>query len=81
LEPPATAIVRGAPDALREWSRGLARAYLPRTLVLAIPAGLAGLPPALDKPGAPTTQAWLCRGATCLPPFDSVQALREACQA
>ena len=79
LEPPATAIVRGTPAAAAEWSAALARVYLPRTLVLGIPHGVAGLPPLLDKPAAAATQGWLCRGTTCLPPFASVQALREAC--
>ena len=79
LEPPATAIVRGAPAALREWSGAMARKYLPRTMVLGIPAGVAGLPPVLDKPASQGVQAWLCRGATCLPPLDSVEALRKAC--
>jgi uncharacterized protein YyaL (SSP411 family) len=80
LQPPATAIVRGAPARLREWCGALAREYLPRTLVLGIPAGAAGLPPLLDKPAAPGVRAWLCRGATCLPPIDSVAALRKACR-
>jgi hypothetical protein len=79
LEPPAIAIVRGAPAALREWSDAMAREYLPRTLVLAIPAGASGLPPVLDKPASQDVQAWLCRGATCLPPIGSVEALRKAC--
>jgi hypothetical protein len=79
LEPPAIAIVRGAPAALREWCGAMAREYLPRTLVLAIPAGIAGLPPVLDKPAAQGVQAWLCRGTACLPPLDSVEALRQAC--
>ncbi|MDH5576948.1 MAG: thioredoxin domain-containing protein, partial [Betaproteobacteria bacterium] len=81
LEPPATAIVRGAPEALRAWTGAMAREYLPRTLVLAIPAGLGGLPPLLDKPGSSGVQAWLCRGAVCLPPLDSIDALRMACSA
>jgi uncharacterized protein YyaL (SSP411 family) len=81
LEPPATAIMRGAPAALRAWSGAMAGEYLPRTLVLAIPSGLAGLPPVLDKPASPRVQAWLCRGAVCLPPFDSLDALRDACRA
>jgi uncharacterized protein YyaL (SSP411 family) len=80
LEPPATAIVRGAPQEMHAWTRAMAREYLPRTLVLAIPAGVPGLPPLLDKPAAPRAQAWLCRGARCLPPIDGVQALRKACK-
>jgi uncharacterized protein YyaL (SSP411 family) len=81
LEPPATAILRGAPAALHAWLEAMAPEYLPRTLVLAIPAGLAGLPALLDKPGAASVQAWLCRGAACLPPFDRPDALRKACRA
>ncbi len=80
LQPPATAVVRGAPQALRAWTGAMAREYLPRTLVLAVPAGLAGLPPVLDKPGSQQVRAWLCRGATCLPPLDSVESLRKACR-
>jgi hypothetical protein len=80
LEPPATAILRGAPDEIRGWARAMAREYLPRTLVLAIPAGAPGLPPVLDKPAAAHARAWLCRGTSCLPPFDDVAALREACK-
>ncbi|HEY4637995.1 MAG TPA: hypothetical protein VIH23_06995, partial [Burkholderiales bacterium] len=79
LEPPAIVIVRGAGAALREWSDAMAREYLPRTLVLAIPAGASGLPPVLDKPASQDVQAWLCCGATCLPPIGSVEALRKAC--
>jgi hypothetical protein len=79
LEPPATAIVRGAPTALRGWCGAMAREYLPHVMVLGIPAGIAGLPPLLEKPGAQGVQAWLCRGATCLPPLASVEALRKAC--
>jgi uncharacterized protein len=81
LAPPATAIVRGAPEALGAWMRALAREYLPRTLVLAIPAGRHGLPAVLDKPASRTVGAWLCRGATCLPEITSLDALREACRA
>jgi uncharacterized protein YyaL (SSP411 family) len=80
LEPPATATVRGAPVALPDWSRAMARDYLPRTMVLAIPTGIGGLPPALDKPATPGASAWLCRGATCLPPLHEIDALREACK-
>jgi uncharacterized protein YyaL (SSP411 family) len=80
LEPPATAIVRGAPSEIRQWQRVLAREYLPRTLTLAIASGATGLPPVLDKPAAPRVQGWLCRGATCLPPLEAAAALRQACK-
>jgi uncharacterized protein YyaL (SSP411 family) len=80
LEPPATAILRGAAQALSPWSQAMAREYLPGTLVLAIPAGTQGLPPILDKPASASVNAWLCRGVTCLPPMAGLDALRKACK-
>ncbi len=80
LAPPATAILRGAADALAPWSQAMAREYLPGMLVLAIPAATPGLPPLLDKPAGRAVNAWLCRGVTCLPPIDKVQALVKACK-
>ena len=80
LEPPATAILRGPAPALPSWSQAMAREYLPGTLVLAIPAGTPGLPPVLDKPASASVNAWLCRGVTCLPPMDGLDALRKACK-
>jgi uncharacterized protein YyaL (SSP411 family) len=80
LEPPATAILRGAESALAEWSQAMTREYLPSTMVLALPSGLRDLPPVLDKPASESVNAWLCRGVTCLPPIDSVEALRKACK-
>jgi uncharacterized protein YyaL (SSP411 family) len=80
LEPPATAILRGTEPALAEWSRAMALEYLPATMVLALPEGLRGLPPVLDKPAAAAVNAWLCRGVICLPPIASVDALRKACK-
>ena len=58
----------------------MAREYLPGTMVIALPEGTPGLPPVLDKPLTESVNAWLCRGVTCLPPIDRVEALREACK-
>jgi uncharacterized protein len=80
LEPPATAILRGPEPALSSWVQALGREYLPGTLVLAVPEGLRDLPPTLDKPASVAVNAWLCRGVTCLPPIDSVDALKKACK-
>jgi len=80
LEPPATVIVRGPAQSLPPWSQAMAREYLPGTLVLAIPADTPGLPPVLDKPASAWVNAWLCRGVTCLPPMDGLDALRKACK-
>jgi hypothetical protein len=79
-EPPATAIVRGDAAQLAPWSQAMAREYLPGTMVLAIAQGTRDLPPVLDKPVSAAVNAWLCRGVTCLPPIDSVDALRKACK-
>jgi uncharacterized protein YyaL (SSP411 family) len=80
LEPPATAILRGAEPALAAWVQAMGREYLPGPMVLAVPEGLRDLPPVLDKPGSVAVNAWLCRGVTCLPPVDSVDALKKACK-
>ena len=69
LAPPQVVILRGEAKTIAEWQRALARAYRPDTIVLALPAGLAGLPPVLDKAvPARGVNAWVCRGVTCLPP-------------
>jgi uncharacterized protein YyaL (SSP411 family) len=80
LEPPATAVLRGAAEALVPWTRAMAREYIPGTMVLAIPAGVRGLPPVLDKPAGRSVNAWLCRGVACLPPFTELDVLRKACK-
>ncbi len=68
LAPPAIAVLRGGADAAM-WQREINTRYLPHTLVLAIPAGVAGLPAVLDKPATAAVNAWVCRGVTCLAPI------------
>ncbi|HXF65420.1 MAG TPA: thioredoxin domain-containing protein [Burkholderiales bacterium] len=79
LAPPTMVILRGEQSAMAEWQRTLARAHRPDTLVLALPRGLAGLPPAMDK-AAPASgvNAWVCRGTSCLPPLTELAALERA---
>jgi uncharacterized protein len=83
LTPPAIVILRGDEPALGEWRRAVDARYRPGTLTLAVPAGAAGLPPALDKPHPPPgtparwVSAWVCRGATCLPAITERTALFE----
>ena len=67
LAPPAVVILRGGEVAA--WQRELAARYLPQTMVLAIPAGIGGLPPLLDKPPDGKVNAWVCQGVKCLPPI------------
>jgi hypothetical protein len=85
LAPPATLVLRGEAGALGGWSQALAREHLPDTMVLAIPDGVAGVPPALDKPrtgagGPEAVNGWLCRGVNCLPPIGELEALKAACK-
>jgi hypothetical protein len=85
LAPPGTLVLRGEAGALDAWSQALAREHLPDTMVLAIPDGVAGVPPALDKPrtgagGPEAVNGWLCRGVNCLPPIGELEALKAACK-
>jgi uncharacterized protein YyaL (SSP411 family) len=79
LSPPSVLILRGKAEALPGWQAGLAREFLPDTMVLGIPDGVSGLPAALDKPGRPgPVNAWLCRGVTCLEPIGDLVHLKKA---
>lgn len=78
LDPPGVVILRGPARELAAWRSRLDAHYRPAVLGIAVPAGLAGLPAALDKPAQTTAQAWVCRGSTCLPPLDQPEALDQA---
>ncbi len=83
LEPPTLVVLRGERALTSHWSRTLAQRFRPDTLVLAIAPGTAGLPPTLDKPApgaVDRVNAWVCRGVTCLPPCDTLQALEQCLQ-
>jgi uncharacterized protein YyaL (SSP411 family) len=76
LVPPRTVVLRGEAGALAKWQRELAAHYRPATLVVAIPAGQSGLPAVLDKAvPARGVNAWVCRGATCLPAIGDLAEL------
>ncbi|MEO8442291.1 MAG: thioredoxin domain-containing protein, partial [Betaproteobacteria bacterium] len=68
LVPPSIVILRGGDDSA-EWQREINRRYLPHVVALAIPAGVSGLPAALDRPAGNNVNAWVCKGVTCLPPI------------
>jgi uncharacterized protein YyaL (SSP411 family) len=80
LAPPRTIIVTGSKEAFAPWREVLDSAYLPTSLALFIPAGAKPLPPPLAKPASAEIGAWVCEGATCLPPIRSPQHLREQLQ-
>ena len=76
LAPPGIGVLRGGPDTAT-WQRAINARYMPHTLVLAIPAGVEGLPAVLDKPATTAVNAWVCRGVTCLPSIaDLAELLR-----
>jgi len=46
------------------------------TLILALPAGVPGLPASLDKPSVgASVNAWVCQGVKCLPPVANLAEL------
>ena len=78
LQPPRTLILRGRSDALPAWQAELAREFLPDVMVLALPDGMQGLPPPLEKPVRPEpVNAWLCQGVTCLAPMPDLVNLKK----
>ncbi len=78
LQPPRTLILRGQAEALRPWQAELAREFLPETVVLAIPDGVAPLPEPLDKPARPEpVNGWLCSGVSCLEPSSDLVDLKK----
>jgi len=77
LEPPAMLLLRGDLAACLTWQRHVESRYRPSLLTLSL-AQQRELPGALAKPhdadAGPVT-AWLCRGATCLPPLHTLADL------
>ena len=61
LEQPKTLVLRGRRTPWRR--RRLSREYIPDTLLLAIPDGVPGVPPLLDKPRARARSTDGCAGA------------------
>ena len=77
LAQPKTLVLRGRPDAVEAW-KASSREYMPDTLLLAIPDGVPGVPPLLDKPArAGEVNGWLCRGVSCLEPSNDLVHLRQ----
>jgi len=78
LAPPQTVILRGDGEEIAKWQSTLARTYRPDAMILALPAGLAGLPPVLDKAApAAGVNAWVCRGVSCLPAVGELSGLER----
>jgi uncharacterized protein YyaL (SSP411 family) len=77
--PPQIVILRGNQEDIARWQRVLVCTYRPDTLVVGLPRDMAGLPVVLDKAPAAgnAVAAWVCRGATCLPPVTDIDALER----
>ena len=78
-EPPTTVILSGDRATCTTWQYAVERRYRPRVTLLDL-AGQTSLPAALNKPhpGTPSeASAWICRGATCLPPVATIDALER----
>jgi uncharacterized protein len=78
LYPPQIVILRGPEGALQPWLRELNAVFAPRRWTLAVPADATGLPEAIaSKPATQAPLAYVCRGAQCSAPIDSLEALLE----
>jgi uncharacterized protein YyaL (SSP411 family) len=81
LDPPEIVVIREAGNA-GGWQRELGKLYAPHRLVFSVPADLEGLDAALaDKKATGTTRAYVCRGATCSAPVESLPDLIRTAQA
>jgi hypothetical protein len=81
LTPQGFIVLRGVPAELARWRGELRRHYLPRFTVLAIPADVSDLPPALAL-RAPRGDivAYVCRGSSCSAPAMTLPELWRALQ-
>ena len=78
LRPTEIVILRGAESAIDAWRGELMKSFAPRRVVLAIPAGVEDLPPALrEKAAQADAIAYVCRGTTCAAPITSLSALTQ----
>jgi uncharacterized protein len=75
LVPPTVVVLRGKGPELEKWQTRLASRFAPDTLVLALPEGLSGLPPVLDKPLQSDLCAWVCSGVQCSAPIGDLPDL------
>ena len=78
---PPIVILAGPAEAagtLAEWRSLLAGRHQPGSIVVALPENVEGLPDVIAKPRGAHAEAWVCRGAQCLPPVGDTDALIEA---
>jgi len=73
LTPPSIIILRGPASQMAPWLTKLGAD--PRRMVLALPNGLPGLPPTLNKPESDHVNAWVCQGVNCSAPTGKLENL------
>jgi len=79
VTPPPVVVLRGPAEQLPGWRT---HGALPAgSLLLALPNGLDGLPPALAKPESSRVNAWVCRGVSCSEPVGTPAALEQVLNA
>ena len=66
-------VLRGEKAGL--WQSAVNEIYHPDLLCVALLGDEQGLPDTLDKPDGQGTEAWLCQGASCLPPIHDLTEL------
>ena len=77
LEAPHTVVMSGPEHELARWRQALDASYRPNVLAIAIPPGARELPAAMARPAGAVVNAWVCRGATCLPPIADLAELER----
>jgi len=76
LDEHETVIVRGPSTEIGDWQRFLHAGFNPHRTVFAIDATIADLPGLLaERRSTEKTIAYVCRGTTCGPPIESLEAL------
>ncbi|HLA70816.1 MAG TPA: thioredoxin domain-containing protein [Steroidobacteraceae bacterium] len=82
LGAPEIVIIREPAEAAGSWQRELGKLYAPHRLVFSIPANATGLDAAIaDKKAGTAARAYVCRGATCSAPVESIGDLVRIAQA
>jgi hypothetical protein len=80
LAPPTSVLLRGDPASCAAWRRTLERTYRPqvRTLDLSHAGELPGALSGPQEGGARAATAWVCTGASCLPPIHTLEGIESA---
>ena len=78
LHPPELIILRGPGEALADWREALREGLQPWRHIYEIPFGAKTAPPYLPKLGPLGPTAYICSGASCSLPIDSLDGLRVA---